>query len=135
MNRHSSRLLLRILLAAFYGLAGVMHLARPEPFLSIIPPWVPWPGLVIALTGMAELAGAAALLQAWSPGLRKAGGAGLALYALCVWPANVNHMLIDLARPDHGGLPLAYHIPRLLIGQPLLIWLALRAGGWTRHRV
>ena len=57
---------------------------------------MPHPEAVIALTGLAELAGAAALLQPWSPGLRRAGGIGLALYALCVWPANVNHMIMDL---------------------------------------
>ena len=42
--------------------------------------------------------------------MRKAAGAALAAYALCVWPANVNHMLIDMARPDHGW-GLAYHLP------------------------
>ena len=67
------------------------------------------------------------------PALRRAGGIGLALYALCVWPANVNHMLIDLARTDGGGLPLAYHLPRLA-AQPLLIWAALWAAGVSGAR-
>jgi uncharacterized membrane protein len=57
---------------------------------------------------------------------------GLALYALCVWPANVRHMEIDLARPDRG-LGLGYHIPRLL-AQPLIIAWALWAGGILRRR-
>ena len=69
------------------------------------------------------------LLQAWSPALRRAGSWGLAAYALCVWPANINHMIMDLARAD-GGLSLAYHIPRIL-AQPVLIWAALWAGGVT----
>ena len=99
----------------------------PGPFLSITPGWVPWPAQVIYWTGLAEIAGALALLQPFGPYLRKAAGIGLALYALCVWPANVNHMLIDLARPDDGW-GLAYHIPRML-AQPLLIWLALWTGG------
>ena len=30
-------------------------------------------------------------------------GCGLALYALCVWPANFNHMALDMARADHGA--------------------------------
>jgi uncharacterized membrane protein len=54
---------------------------------------------------------------------------GLALYALCVWPANFQHLTLDLARPD-GGLGLGYHVPRLL-AQPLIIWLALWAGEVT----
>ena len=117
------RIPLRCLLALFYAVAGYFHLANPQPFLTITPAWVPVPELVIALTGVAELAGAVGLLQPFSPQLRRAAGWGLAAYALCVWPANYNHMLLDLARPDHG-LGLGYHIPRLL-AQPVLIWLAL----------
>lgn len=120
---------LRWLLALFYGAAGYLHLANSAPFLSITPPWVPAPGPVVALTGIAELAGAVGLLQPWSAPLRRAAGWGLAAYALCVWPANFQHFLLDQARPD-GGLGLGYHIPRLA-AQPLLIWLALWASAAT----
>jgi uncharacterized membrane protein len=114
---------LRWLLALFYAAAGIAHLAAPAPFLTIMPAWVPAPDAVVALTGIAELLGAAGLLQMWSAPLRRAAGWGLAAYALCVWPANFQHMLNDLVRPDMG-LGLGYHIPRLT-AQPLLIWLAL----------
>ena len=80
---------------------------------------------MIALTGLAELAGSIGLVQPWSPPLRRAAGWGLAAYALCVWPANYNHFLQDMARPDHG-LGLAYHLPRLAF-QPVLIWAAIWA--------
>lgn len=113
----------RLGLALFYAAAGVLHIVKPRPFLGITPDWVPAPELIVLFTGLAELAGAFGLLQPWSPGLRRAAGWGLAAYAFCVWPANFNHMLIDLAKPDHG-LGLGYHIPRLA-AQPLLIWLAL----------
>lgn len=88
---------------------------------------MPIPSTVIALTGVAELCGAGALIQPFSLRLRRAGGIGLALYALCVWPANINHMTMDMARPDHGW-GLAYHVPRML-AQPVLIWLALWTSG------
>ena len=119
----------RLLLTLFYAVAGYVHLVRPGPFLKIVPDWVPDPRLVILLTGCAELAGAAGLIQPWSGALRKAAGVGLALYALCVWPANFHHMALDMARPDRGW-GLAYHIPRLM-AQPLIIWLALWAGEAT----
>lgn len=106
-----------------YAAAGILHLAWPQPFLAIVPAWVPAPEAVVALTGLAEIAGAIGLLQNRSDRLRRAAGWGLAAYALCVWPANWQHMLIDLARSD-SGLGLAYHIPRLA-AQPLLVWLAL----------
>ena len=117
------------LMAAFYGAAGYFHLANPAPFLLIIPPWVPAPEAIIALTGLAELAGAAGLIQPWSRPLRRAAGWGLAAYALCVWPANFQHLLLDLGRAD-GGAGLRYHIPRLAL-QPVLIWLALWVSGAT----
>ncbi len=118
-----------VLLAAFYGVAGYFHLANPPPFLTITPVWVPWPEAAVLWTGIAELLGAAGLVQPWSTRLRRAAGIGLALYALCVWPANMNHFAMDMARED-GGAGLAYHIPRM-IAQPLIIWLSLWASGAT----
>jgi uncharacterized membrane protein len=122
---HRARAITRALLGAAYAAAGVLHLAVPAPFLKITPGWVPAPATVIALTGLCELAGAAALVQPWSRPLRRAAGWSLAAYALCVWPANINHMMMDLARPGQG-LTLWYHAPRM-VAQPVLIWAALWA--------
>lgn len=129
------RTALRWLLALFYAIAGYFHLTQPETFMRIMPSFVPLPDTVVLATGIAELLGASALAQPWSNSLRRAGGLGLALYALCVWPANMNHFAIDMARPDNGW-GLAYHMPRML-AQPLLIWLALWTGGaiqWPLRR-
>ena len=120
---------LRWLLAIFYAFAGIMHLSKPEPFLSIMPGYVPEPEAMVFWTGVAELLGAAALVQPWSQQIRKAGAIGLALYAICVFPANIHHFALDMAR-ENGGLGLAYHIPRM-IAQPVLVWLALWVGGVT----
>jgi uncharacterized membrane protein len=119
-----TRAILRWLLAAFYFAAGVIHLIKPAPFLTITPDWVPAPKAVVLLTGVAEILGAIGLVQPFSARLRQAAGWGLALYALCVWPANINHLLMDMGRAD-GGLGLAYHVPRMF-AQPVIIWLAWR---------
>lgn len=108
-----------------YLAAGILHVTVPGPFLAIMPGFVPLPEMVVFVTGVAEILGAIALAQGFSPALRAAAGIGLALYALCVWPANVQHMMMDLAAPD-SGLGLGYHIPRL-IAQPVIIWAALWA--------
>lgn len=123
------RKILRVALALFYALAGYAHLANPEPFLKIMPGVVPWPEQVVLWTGVAELAGALGLLQPFSRRAQQAAGIGLAAYALCVWPANINHFALDMAR-ENGGLGLGYHIPRM-IAQPVLIWLALWASEAT----
>ena len=123
------RAALRCLLALFYVVAGYFHLANPAPFLQIMPGWVPAPEAVVFWTGIAEFAGAAGLVQPFWPAARRAAAIGLALYALCVWPANINHFAMDLARSD-SGMGLGYHVPRM-IAQPILIWLALWTGGVT----
>ena len=125
----SARGAARFLFALFYLSAGLIHMFLPAPFIKITPEWVPNSALVVTLTGIAELAGAAGLLQGYSLPLRRAAGWGLAAYALCVWPANFHHMALDMARADHG-VGLGYHLPRLA-AQPVLIWLALWVGGVT----
>ena len=123
------RALLRLLLASLYAIAGVLHIVAPRPFLSIMPGDLPYPEAIVLLTGIAELLGAIALAQGWSLRLQRAGAIGLALYAVCVFPANMNHFALDMARPDNG-LGLAYHIPRMF-AQPIIVWWALWAGGVT----
>jgi uncharacterized membrane protein len=123
---------MRWILALFYGLAGVLHLRTPEAFLPIMPDWVPWPYLVVIVTGLCEIAGAAALL---SPRLRSAAGVMLALYAAAVFPANLKHAFGHI---EVAGLPTSwwYHAPRLAL-QPVLVWWALFCTGvidWPLHR-
>ena len=113
----------RAVLAGLYALAGVLHLVAPGPFLGITPDWVPWPERVIQITGLAELAGAAGLLH---PRLRPAAGCGLALYAVCVYPANIKHAL-DQAVLGGETMTWWYHAPRLAL-QPAIVWWALWAG-------
>ncbi len=121
-----ARKALRILLALFYLIAGVAHLRSPDGFIAIMPAWVPYPAAAVAFTGVAEIAGALGLML---PRLRFAAGIGLAIYAACVWPANINHAVNDIAV---GGRDLSwwYHGPRLAF-QPVFIWAALWVGNVT----
>ena len=83
-----TRLAMRWIMAAFYCVAGVLHLTAADGFLAIVPGWVPFPREVVLLTGLCEIAGACALLTArW----RRLAGMMLALYAVCVFPANIKH--------------------------------------------
>jgi uncharacterized membrane protein len=118
------RNVLRWIMAAFYATAGLGHLLRPEAFLPIVPDWVPAPRDVILVTGACELAGAAALLTSR---FRLIAGFMLALYALCVWPANIKQAVGHIHLPP---LPDSwwYHGPRLAL-QPVLIWWALYCAG------
>ena len=124
---------MRLLMAAFYFAAGVVHLYAPDAFLPIMPDWVPQPSAVIVATGICEIVGALALL---TPQWRRAAGIMLALYAVCVFPANIKHAFEGIAV---DALPTSwwYHGPRLAI-QPVLVWWALFCGGvvtWPWHRM
>ena len=111
---------MRFILAAFYFAAGILHLCSPAGFILIVPSFVPWPAEVVWFTGLCEFAGAVGL---FIPQLRKAAGWGLALYAVAVFPANINHAFNHI---DVGALPSSwwYHAPRFAL-QPVLVWWAL----------
>jgi uncharacterized membrane protein len=121
------RTFFRYLLALIYLIAGIAHLRAPAGFLQITPDWVPLPLLVVQLTGLCEIAGSIAL--AFIPRLRIAAGWALAAYAVCVFPANINHAINNIAM-DGTHMSWWYHGPRLLF-QPVFVWWALYAGGAT----
>lgn len=123
-NLQTIRFVMRLIMAAFYFAAGILHLKSPTGFISIVPSFVPWPAEIVWLTGVCEIAGAIGLMI---PKLQKAAGMGLALYAICVFPANINHALNHI---DVGALPNSwwYHGPRFLL-QPILVWWALFCTG------
>ena len=120
------RLSLRLVLVAIYLAIGCLHLAAPDKFLAIMPPIVPFPRNLIVFTGACELAGAVGLLLRPT---RRLAGLMLALYAVCVWPANIYQALWRVHVPP---LPDSwwYHGPRLAF-QPVLMWWPLFAAGVT----
>jgi uncharacterized membrane protein len=118
----ATRATARWLLILAYLAAGVVHLWRPAVFLPIIPHWVPLPREVTLVTGVCEIMGAIGLMM---PRFRRAAGVMLALYAVCVFPANIKHAIDDLSAAT--GLGWDYHVPRLA-AQPLIVWWSLWVG-------
>lgn len=95
-------------LAAMFVLTGVAHfVGMREELIAMVPPALPAPGLLITVTGVLELAGAAGLL--WSR-TRPWAAAGLAALLVAMFPANVyaaQHSIGDHT-PD-------YLLPRTLM--------------------
>jgi uncharacterized membrane protein len=108
------------MLAVLLAGAGVTHFARPRPYDSIVPRWLPgsargW----TYVSGAAELAVGAAIA---CPRTRRTGGLAAAALFTAVFPANVQ-LAIDWR---HRSAPLrAVAIGRLPLQAPL-IWWALR---------
>lgn len=114
---------MRLALAVALLLAGSDHLVAPGRYLPMIQGFLPWPEQVVLFTGLCELAGAVGLLL---PATRRLAALLLAVYFVCVFPANVSNALNGVAIE---GLPQAawYYWLRLPF-QPLVVWWALRAG-------
>ena len=117
----------RLLLTAFFTLAGSLHFARPRPYEAIVPSVLqPWKKEVVAVSGAAELVGAALVAP---PSSRRLGRWWLLALA-AVFPANV-HMAVNPEQIE--GLDLR-KVPRWLLWlrlpvQPLLmlwVWRATR---------
>ncbi len=122
----SHRDVMRIVMAAVYFVAGVLHIAAPQRFLPIVPEMAPWPKATVIATGICEIAGALGLMTRH---LRRTAGIALAAYAVCVFPANINHALLAI---PVAGVPTSwwYHAPRLAL-QPVIVWWALYCSGVT----
>ena len=118
----------RAVMILIFATAGTFHFLAPHRFTSIVPPWMPRADVLVALSGVAELAGAAGLVWARS---RYWAGWGLIALLIAVFPANIQ-MLIST---QHSGAPIWWQIVlwlRLPL-QPLMIWLVWRAAELPRQ--
>ena len=117
-------------LVVLFGVAGIMHFVRPGPFVNIVPLWLPHPGFVVAVSGLAEVLGAAGLIPRRT---RQAAGAGLIALLVAVFPANIKMLVDAIATGASPAWQAALWI-RLPV-QPLLIWMvwrvSLRPSGQT----
>ena len=109
-----------VALALLFTAAGTLHFLRPETYLRIMPPALPVPRLLVALSGAAEVAGGLGLL--W-PATRRAATWGLLALLVAVFPANV--YMLQMHEQLH--LPQWALWARLPL-QPLLMWAVWRAG-------
>jgi uncharacterized membrane protein len=75
-------------LAAMFVMTGVAHFVNPlrRDMIAIVPPRLPAPGLLVTITGVLELVGAAGLLY---PPTRIAAAVCLFVLMLVMFPANI----------------------------------------------
>ncbi|GAB3503253.1 DoxX family protein [Spirosoma knui] len=72
--------------AIVYIAAGVNHFLNPKMYLAIMPPYVPAHGLMVTLSGIAEVVLGVGLLF---PATRSISAWGLILVLIAVFPANL----------------------------------------------
>ncbi len=116
-----------MLLAVVFVVAGSLHFTSPAAYLAIMPPYIPWPRAMVAISGAAEIAGGLGLLF---PLTRRAAAIGLILLLLAVFPANI-HGAISGMSVSERAVPVWLLWLRLPL-QGVLIWWVYRAGWKAR---
>jgi uncharacterized membrane protein len=74
-------------LAGFFLCAGLMHFLKPRPYIATVPDALPRKRAIVFVSGVAELAGGAAVLV---PATRRLAGWWLIATLLAIFPANIN---------------------------------------------
>jgi uncharacterized membrane protein len=87
------RAIARVLLAVAMIGVGVKHFTDPEPFVRIVPPFLPAPRWLVWISGAAEIALGALLVVPHEAARRLARWGLVALY-VAVFPANI-HMAVN----------------------------------------
>lgn len=112
----------RWVLGLAFVAAGVLHFVRPDVYVSIMPPYLPWHEELVFLSGVAEVVlGLLALPARTAP----AAGWGLVALLVAVFPSNV-HMALN---PERYPVIPPWVLYLRLPFQGVLVWLAYR---WTR---
>jgi uncharacterized membrane protein len=114
----------RVGLAVMFCFTAVAHFNEMRPDLvAMVPPAVPYPELVVTITGICEILGAVGLLV---PRTRRLAAVALIVFLVAVLPANVH---AARAGATLGGSPVTPLIPRValqLFFIGLLWWSGVR---------
>jgi uncharacterized membrane protein len=102
------------LMGLFYVAAGIGHFTTPGFFRQIVPPVLPAPGLIVALSGVAEIVLGALVMV---PATRRMAAWGIIALLVAVYPANIYQALYNPILVD----------PPAWMGQPsqMALWLRL----------
>lgn len=83
---HRLKTALCLFFALFFVAAGVMHFVAVDSFAAIVPPFLPFPKLIVWVTGLMEIGMGVMLL---CPHFRARVGVMLGVFLLAVLPANI----------------------------------------------
>lgn len=121
----------RLVLGAFLLGAGVGHFTNAQAFLAQVPPWMPAPDAVVAISGVIELVLGAALIL--TPGrYRAAVGWIVAAFFVVIFPGNISQFVTGT---DAFGLDSdVARFVRLLFQPLLVVWALWCTSAWRTWR-
>lgn len=110
-NMSKLKTVLLYLLGFFYIFAGVMHFVRPEFYLKMMPPYLPWHLPLVYVSGVCEVGLGILVLI---PKYRRLAAWGLIALLVAVFPANIylamNPQLMPEASPTTHLLRLPFQL-------------------------
>ena len=113
-----------LVLALFFFFAGLMHFIKVESFTAIVPPLLPFPKMIVWVTGVMEMIFAIGLLL---PKYRKVSGFWLAPFLLAVLPANIYMAMYNIPMGDSVASPTALWV-RVALQFPLIALILWASG-------
>lgn len=109
--------MLRLLLSAFFILAGIMHFEKTPAYLSVMPPYIPHPFAAVYVSGLFEVLLGLLVIPVKT---RRLAGWGLIVLLLAVFPANIHMALHPELFPR---IPVWMLYLRLPVQFMLMIWV------------
>jgi uncharacterized membrane protein len=114
--------------AIFFFYAGLMHFVQEESFTAIVPPSIPFPKLIVWITGFMELVFAVFLVL---PRYRKLAGLLLAPFLLAVLPANIYMAMNNVPFGEMSATPTILWL-RVVLQFPLIVSILWFTGNISR---
>jgi uncharacterized membrane protein len=85
-----------VVMGFFYIAAGINHFVNPKSYLAVMPPYVPWPLMMISISGVAEILGGIGVLVPDGfvfPRTRASAAWGIVALLIAVSPVHI-HMCL-----------------------------------------
>ena len=108
---------LKYLFGLMFIFGGINHFLKPEFYLPMMPPYIPYHELMVSLSGVAEIVLGVMLLI---PRFTRLAAWGLIALLIAVFPANLHMALHPEQFPDVQQLGLLIRLPI----QGVMLWWA-----------
>lgn len=114
----SRKQLWRGILAVAIIIVGITHFVKPEPYVKIVPPYLPYHLELVYISGFFEILGGIGLLV---PPVSRAAAWGLIALFIAVFPANINMTINNIQLEGIPHNQVLYWV-RLPLQAVLIAW-------------
>jgi uncharacterized membrane protein len=119
------KVIVRALFGAFFVIAGATHFTNRDFFTAIVPPYLPWPMMLVYVSGVAEIVLGVMLMV---PATTRIAAWGLIALLIAVFPANIHMAMNPQLYPDTPLAALLIRLPLQGVLIALAYWFTRGAG-------